>query len=132
MKFFLHDVVSFLMIPTCMSFVSSMIGVVCLAFTEFDFVRVFVFQPLVIVMATTYFNGCWWLPALLSLLNWDILHLGEESVMTVASSGDENTQAKSSSPADSRQEQVSETLGVADTSKSEYLWNDQVLESVEL
>jgi hypothetical protein len=65
-------------------------------------------------------------------LNWDILHLGEESVMTVASSGDENTQAKSSSPADSRQEQVSETLGIADTSKSEYLWNDQVLESVEL
>jgi hypothetical protein len=37
---------SFLMLPTFMSFVSSTIGVVCLAFTEFEFNQVFFFRPL--------------------------------------------------------------------------------------
>jgi hypothetical protein len=123
MNFYRHAV-SFLMIPTCMSFISSMIGVACLAFTEFDMVRVFAFQPLVIVMAVTYFNGCWWLPALLSLLNWNILQLGEEIVIptTVSSTGDENTQARSS-PADSREEAGSETLVIENTSRSEFQEN---------
>jgi predicted RND superfamily exporter protein len=37
---------SFLTLPTFMSFVSSTIGVVCLAFTEFEFNEVFFFRPL--------------------------------------------------------------------------------------
>lgn len=37
---------SFLMLPTFMSFVSSTIGVACLAFTEFEFNQVFFFRPL--------------------------------------------------------------------------------------
>ena len=37
---------SFLMLPTFMSFVSSTLGVVCLAFTDFDFNRIFFFRPL--------------------------------------------------------------------------------------
>lgn len=53
---------SFLFLPTFMSFVSSLIGVVCLAFTEFEFNEVFFFRPLILVMPITYFFGCWWLP----------------------------------------------------------------------
>ena len=37
---------SFLMLPTFMSFVSSTIGVACLAFTEFEFNHVVFFRPL--------------------------------------------------------------------------------------
>ena len=37
---------SFLMLPTFMSFVSSLIGVACLAFSQFKFNRVFFFRPL--------------------------------------------------------------------------------------
>lgn len=36
---------SFLMLPTFMSFISSTIGIVCLAFTEFEFNKVFFFRP---------------------------------------------------------------------------------------
>lgn len=68
---------SFLTLPTFMSFVSSLIGVICLAFTEFDFNFTFFFKPLVIVMFSTYFYGCWWLPAMLTLLNWDVVQLGK-------------------------------------------------------
>ena len=43
---------SFLMLPTFMSFISSTIGVVCLAFTEFEFNQTFFFKPLIIVMVS--------------------------------------------------------------------------------
>jgi len=69
--------VSFLMLPTFMSFVSSTIGVACLGFTEFEFTQVFFFRPLIIVMFVTYFYGCWWLPALLTLLDFEVLKLGK-------------------------------------------------------
>jgi len=49
---------SFLTLPTFMSFVSSTIGVACLAGTEFEFTQVFYFRPLIIVMFITYFFGC--------------------------------------------------------------------------
>ena len=74
---------SFLMLPTFMSFVSSTIGVACLAFTEFEFNEVFFFRPLMIVMFVTYFYGCWWLPVCLTLLDFDQVKLGfdkQESV----------------------------------------------------
>jgi len=75
---------SFLMLPTFMSFVSSLIGVVCLAFTDFEFVVTFFFKPLIIVMFATYFYGCWWLPALLTLIDHDVVKLGKrESEHTV-------------------------------------------------
>jgi len=70
---------SFLMLPTFMSFVSSLIGVVCLAFTEFEFNITFFFKPLIIVMFATYFYGCWWLPAMLTLFNFDVVKLGKRS-----------------------------------------------------
>jgi len=67
---------SFLFLPNFMSFVSSTIGVACLAFTEFEFNEVFFFRPLIIVMFTTYFFGCWWLPVLLTLLDFDAVKMG--------------------------------------------------------
>jgi predicted RND superfamily exporter protein len=67
---------SFLTLPTFMSFASSTIGVACLAGTDFEFNEVFFFRPLIIVMFVTYFYGCWWLPALLTLLDFDAVKLG--------------------------------------------------------
>jgi predicted RND superfamily exporter protein len=68
---------SFLMLPTFMSFVSSTIGVACLAFTEFEFNRVFFFKPLIIVMFVCYWYGCWFLPVLLSYMDFDMVKLGK-------------------------------------------------------
>lgn len=59
---------SFLFLPTFMSFLSSLIGVACLAFTEFEFNEIFFFRPLILVMVVTYFFGCWWLPVLVSVI----------------------------------------------------------------
>jgi predicted RND superfamily exporter protein len=70
---------SFLMLPTFMSFVSSTIGVVCLAFTDFEFNRVFFFRPLLIVMMVTYFIGCYSLPAFLTYLDFEVCRLGKTS-----------------------------------------------------
>jgi Patched family len=67
----------FLMLPTFMSFISSTIGVVCLAFTEFNFTQVYFFRPLIIMMPATYFFGCWWLPIALSLVEFDFVRFGE-------------------------------------------------------
>ena len=73
-----HYAMSFLTLPTFMSFVSSTIGVVALSFTEFEFTQVFYFRPLIIVMFTTYYFGCWWLPAFLTILDFDFVKLGQE------------------------------------------------------
>ena len=40
-------------------------------------------------MAVTYFFGCWWLPALLTLLDFDVVKLGKPGVAEDGSS--ENT-----------------------------------------
>merc|ERR1712025_1212861 len=68
---------SFLFIPTFMSFVSSTIGVFCLGFTKFEFNTVFFFRPLMIVMFITYFCGCYVLPVFLTLMDFDFLKLGD-------------------------------------------------------
>jgi hypothetical protein len=70
---------SFLMLPTFMSFGSSVIGVACLAFTDFKFNEVYFFRPLLVCMCVTYFYGCWWLPCLLTLLDFDFVKLGKPS-----------------------------------------------------
>jgi hypothetical protein len=81
---------NFLMLPiTFMSFSSSVIGVACLAFTDFKFNEVFFFRPLIIYMCVTYFYGCWWLPCLLTLLDFDFVKFGRpshEDVVDAASS----------------------------------------------
>jgi len=69
---------SFLFVPTFMSFVSSTIGVGFLGFTKFEFNKVFFFRPLLIVMFITYFCGCYVLPLLLTLMNFDFLKLGDD------------------------------------------------------
>jgi len=68
---------SFLMLPTFMAWISSTIGVVCLAFTEFSFTEVFFFRPLIIVMMVTYYIGVYVLPAFLCYMNADIFKLGK-------------------------------------------------------
>lgn len=70
---------SFLCIPLTLSFISSTVGICCLAFTEFKFNEVYFFRPLIIVMMVTYFNGCWFLPSLLTALQYDCLNLGKSS-----------------------------------------------------
>lgn len=67
---------SFLMLPTFMSFVSSVIGVCCLYFTAFTFNERFFFRPLIIVMFVTYFYGCWWLPTVLCYIEGDVVRMG--------------------------------------------------------
>jgi len=67
---------SFLTLPTFMAFVSSTIGVACLAFTEFEFNYKFFFLPLITVMLVTYFVGCWSLPVVLTVLDIDALKCG--------------------------------------------------------
>lgn len=68
-----------LMLPTFMAFVSSTIGVICLAFTEFDFNLTFFFKPLLIVMFVTYFMGCWFVPVILCYLDFEMLRMGDPS-----------------------------------------------------
>jgi Patched family len=72
-----HQTMSFLMIPTFMSFVSSTLGVVCLALAEFTSTQEFFFRPLIIVMFVTYFFGCWFLPVLLCYIDFDVVKLGK-------------------------------------------------------
>jgi Patched family len=86
-----HYSMSFLLLPTFMSFISSTIGTVCLAFTQFSFTEVFYFRPLIIVMFVTYFVGCWWLPAFLTLLDFDFLKLGhDDHLLTTADDDKQN------------------------------------------
>jgi hypothetical protein len=73
-----HFTMSFLTVPTFMSFVSSTIGVVCLAFTEFEFNKTFFFKPLIIVMFVSYWYGCWFLPTVLIYLDFGIMKLGPD------------------------------------------------------
>jgi len=74
----LEYAMKFLFLPTFMSFASSTIGVVCLAFTKFEFTKKYFFRPLIIVMFVTYFFGCYFLPVLLSVLDVEFLKLGHE------------------------------------------------------
>mmetsp|Transcript_5416 Transcript_5416/g.7833 ORF Transcript_5416/g.7833 Transcript_5416/m.7833 type:complete len:1444 (-) Transcript_5416:63-4394(-) len=67
---------SFLSLPMFMAYVSSTLGVICLAFTEFEFNTVYFFIPLIIVMQVTFFFGCWFLPVILTLLNLQSLKFG--------------------------------------------------------
>lgn len=85
---------SFLTLPTFMSFVSSTVGVICLAFTDFDFNSVFFFRPLIIVMFVTYFYGCWFLPVMLTWLDLDALKLGAPDDKAEYGHGEEEAEDK--------------------------------------
>jgi hypothetical protein len=101
---------SFLMLPTFMSFVSSTIGVVCLAFTEFEFNHVFFFRPLIIVMFVTYFYGCWWLPVCLTLLDFDQVKLGAPIQETEVLSGHEKPMHFSGKEEEEKQDEEEEVV----------------------
>jgi len=79
---------SFLTLPTFMAFVSSAIGVVCLAFTSFEFNDRYFFRPLITMVVVTYFLGCWFLPVFLTLLDSvDALKCGPIIVTTEEKEG---------------------------------------------
>ena len=94
-----HHTMSFLMLPTFMSFVSSTIGVICLAFTDFGFINVYFFRPLMIVMFVSYWFGCWLLPTILIYLDFDIVKLGKPSAATTTEAS-EGFQELEASPGD--------------------------------
>ena len=79
-----EQTMSFLMLPTFMSFVSSTVGVICLAFTDFDFNTRFFFRPLITVMFVTYFFGCYWLPVFLTWFEFDFVKLGPSPTEVVS------------------------------------------------
>jgi len=66
----------FLAQPLTLSFLSSTVGVICLSFTEFNFSEQFFFRPLITVMVVTYFIGTFFLPILLTKLDFAVLKLG--------------------------------------------------------
>lgn len=74
---------SFLFLPLTLSFISSAVGVICLAFTEFRFNEVYFFRPLIIVMVVTYFFGVWFLPVLLTYMNFEVLNFGKRTTASV-------------------------------------------------
>ena len=66
----------FLTQPLTLSFLSSTVGVVCLSFTDFAFNERFFFRPLMVVMVITYFIGTFFLPILLTKLDFKFLKVG--------------------------------------------------------
>lgn len=74
----------FLTMPLTLSFLSSVAGVACLAFTDFKFNEVFFFRPLMILMVVSYYIGTWFLPIALTVFDFDWLKVG--SVTSVTSS----------------------------------------------
>lgn len=66
----------FLAQPLTLSFLSSSVGVICLSFTDFDFNERFFFRPLMIVMFVTYFIGTFFLPIILTKLDFEVLKVG--------------------------------------------------------
>jgi len=69
----------FLTQPLTLSFLSSTAGVACLSFTDFAFSERFFFRPLMIVMVITYFIGTFFLPILLTKLDFEFLKVGHVS-----------------------------------------------------
>jgi len=72
--------------PMFMAFTSSAVGVFCLLFSTFVFVRVYFFIPLVVVLVVTYYYGVIFLPVLLQYTFCDCLdlHAGEHDGMVEA------------------------------------------------
>jgi hypothetical protein len=68
----------FLIQPLTLSFLSSTAGVACLAFTDFEFNERFFFRPLMVVMVMTYIIGAFFLPILLTKLDFDFLKVGHK------------------------------------------------------
>lgn len=87
----------FLALPLTLSFLSSTIGICCLAFTSFEFNRRFFFQPLMVVMLATFFVGCWLLPVILTFLNFEFMRVGgrreNEDVMEKAKGSSHDLEA---------------------------------------
>lgn len=77
----------FLTQPLTLAFLSSTIGVICLAFTDFAFNERFFFRPLMVVMLSTFYMGAIFLPVVLTKLNFGFLKVGHKGEEHVVASG---------------------------------------------
>lgn len=80
----------FLVQPLTLSFLASLIGVACLAFTEIEFTDRFFFRPLMCVMIITYFIGTYFLPIVLTKMDFEFLKVGNKGEHNEIFSGNEN------------------------------------------
>jgi hypothetical protein len=60
---------SWLFAPNAMAFITSAVSVLMMAFSKFEFVRLYFFAPLAIAVGVSYFFGGVALPCLLGCLN---------------------------------------------------------------
>jgi len=71
--------------PTAMAFITSAVSVLMMASSEFRFVRLYFFAPLVIAVVTSYFFGAFTLPGLIG---------GMECLPSLASEASSNETVK--------------------------------------
>merc|ERR1712093_744112 len=64
-----HYAMEWLFSPTVMAFLTSAVGVLMMAFSEFRFVRLYFFAPLACAALTSFFFGAFALPSLLSSMD---------------------------------------------------------------
>jgi hypothetical protein len=69
----------FLTLPTLLAFISSSVGILCMAGSDMDFIKTYFFLPLMVVMVVTYFFGVFQLPALLCLFQGKLLVVGTDN-----------------------------------------------------
>lgn len=74
--------------PMFMAFTSSAVGIFCLLFSTFVFVRVYFFIPLVVVLVVTYFFGVIFLPVFLQYIMCDCLDLHADEHHAIAEEAD--------------------------------------------
>jgi len=65
-----------LSLPTMLAFVSSFVGILCMAFTDVKFIVVYFFVPLILVVCITFFYGAFFLPVILCHMKCDFFNLG--------------------------------------------------------
>lgn len=64
----IHHAMVWLFSPAAMAFLTSAVGVLMMAFSEFQFVRLYFFAPLACAVLTSYFFGAFALPCLLGCM----------------------------------------------------------------
>ena len=73
-----EDAMQLLAVPNLLSLTSTIAGIACLAFASFGFITRFFVVPLTISLLVAHFFGTYWLPAFLTLLDFDFVRLGKE------------------------------------------------------
>lgn len=64
----IHHAMEWLFAPSAMAFLTSAVSVLMMAFSEFQFVRLYFFAPLACAVLTSYFFGAFSLPCVLGMM----------------------------------------------------------------